>query len=115
MGTGAEGRVYAVDRVQRVALVADVDERQVGALVLSLTIGARAAGPSIADAAMRGDRTDVLALIKQGADVNAPQGDGVTALLEAAWPHIAEARQAEAAAAALVDDDRHPDGDLQRQ
>ena len=52
----------------------------VGGLVLSLTIGARAAGPSIAEAAMRGDRADVLALIKQGADVNAPQGDGVTAL-----------------------------------
>jgi ankyrin repeat protein len=29
---------------------------------------------------MRGDRADVLAMIKQGADVNAPQGDGVTAL-----------------------------------
>ena len=52
----------------------------VGGLVLSLTVGARAAGPSIADAAMRGDRADVLAMIKQGADVNAPQGDGVTAL-----------------------------------
>ena len=40
-----------------------------------------AAGPaSIADAAMRGDRADVLAMIKQGADVNAPQGDGATAL-----------------------------------
>ena len=26
------------------------------------------------------DRADVLAMIKQGADVNAPQGDGVTAL-----------------------------------
>jgi hypothetical protein len=35
VGTGAEGRVYAVDRIQRVALVADVDERQIGALVLS--------------------------------------------------------------------------------
>src|SRR5262245_18170854 len=35
---------------------------------------------SIADAAMRGDRADVLALIKKGVDVNAPQGDGVTAL-----------------------------------
>jgi hypothetical protein len=35
VGTGAEGRVYAVDRAQRVALVADVDERQVGALVLA--------------------------------------------------------------------------------
>ena len=41
----------------------------------------RAAGPSsIADAAMRGDRADALAMIRQGADVNAPQGDGVTAL-----------------------------------
>jgi len=41
----------------------------------------RAAGPaSIADAAMRGNRADVLSMIKQGADVNAPQGDGVTAL-----------------------------------
>jgi ankyrin repeat protein len=51
------------------------------AIVLTLNVGARAAGPnSIADAAMRGDRADVLALIKQGADVNAPQGDGVTAL-----------------------------------
>jgi ankyrin repeat protein len=29
---------------------------------------------------MRGDRADVLTMIKQGADVNAPQGDGVTAL-----------------------------------
>src|SRR5207245_1955881 len=29
---------------------------------------------------MRGERADVLALIKSGADVNAPQGDGVTAL-----------------------------------
>jgi uncharacterized protein len=39
------------------------------------------AGPlSIADAAMRGDRQDVQALIRQGVDVNAPQGDGVTAL-----------------------------------
>ncbi len=50
-------------------------------IALTLTAGVRAAGPeSIADAAMRGDRADVLAMIKQGADVNAPQGDGVTAL-----------------------------------
>src|SRR4029450_8632258 len=53
----------------------------VTAVVCALTISGRAAGPaSIADAAMRGDRADVLAMIKQGADVNAPQGDGVTAL-----------------------------------
>jgi ankyrin repeat protein len=53
----------------------------IAATVLSLTAAPRAAGPgTIADAAMRGDRADVLTLIKQGADVNAPQGDGVTAL-----------------------------------
>src|SRR5258705_12653730 len=46
---------------------------------LALSSGVHAA-ESIADAAMRGDRADVVALIKQGADVNAPQGDGVTAL-----------------------------------
>src|SRR5689334_4866268 len=34
----------------------------------------------IADAAMRGDSSSVRALIKQGADVNAAQGDGMTAL-----------------------------------
>src|SRR5678815_2972348 len=51
-----------------------------GGIVLTLAVGVRAAGPSIVDAAMRGDRADVLAMIKQGADVNAPQGDGVTAL-----------------------------------
>jgi ankyrin repeat protein len=51
------------------------------AVVFTATTTGRAAGPaSIADAAMRGDRADVLALIKQGTDVNAPQGDGVTAL-----------------------------------
>jgi len=52
-----------------------------GGMVVSLAVTAGAAGPSsISDAAMRGDRASVLALIKQGADVNAPQGDGVTAL-----------------------------------
>jgi hypothetical protein len=35
VGTGAEGRVYTVDDARRVALVADIDERQVGALVLA--------------------------------------------------------------------------------
>ena len=50
-------------------------------IALTLTVGVRAAGPeSVADAAMRGDRADVLAMITSGADVNAPQGDGVTAL-----------------------------------
>jgi hypothetical protein len=35
VGTGVEGRVYAVDGAQRVALVADTDERQVGAVVVA--------------------------------------------------------------------------------
>jgi hypothetical protein len=35
VGTGAEGRVYTVDASHNYALVADVDERQVSALVLS--------------------------------------------------------------------------------
>ena len=40
------------------------------------------AGPNspVADAAMRGDAAAVRALIAEGADVNAPQGDGMTAL-----------------------------------
>jgi hypothetical protein len=35
VGTGAEGRVYSVDDAHQVALVADTDERQIGAIVLS--------------------------------------------------------------------------------
>jgi uncharacterized protein len=40
------------------------------------------AGPSaeVADAAMRGDSDQVLSLLEHGADVNAAQGDGMTAL-----------------------------------
>ncbi len=42
---------------------------------------AAAAQPSpLADAAMRGDRVQVRALLAQGADVNAAQGDGMSAL-----------------------------------
>jgi GTP-binding protein len=37
--------------------------------------------------------------------VSAVTGDGVPQLLEAAWPHIADAREAEAAAAALMDEE----------
>src|SRR3954463_4529535 len=36
--------------------------------------------PAVADAAMRGDLTKVRQLIAQNADVNVPQGDGMTAL-----------------------------------
>src|SRR6186713_1398527 len=36
--------------------------------------------PDLANAAMRGDVAQVEALLKTGADVNEPQGDGMTAL-----------------------------------
>ncbi|MDE0358360.1 MAG: ankyrin repeat domain-containing protein [Gammaproteobacteria bacterium] len=56
-----------------------------GALVaaLALTLLVSAATPPespVADAAMRGDHGSVRALLQQGADVNAAQGDGMTAL-----------------------------------
>jgi len=73
----------------------------VAVIVLSGGETSRAAGPvSIADAAMQGDRAGVLAMIKQGADVNAPQGDGVTALHWAARRGDAELVQALVAAGA---------------
>jgi ankyrin repeat protein len=56
-------------------------------LVASLAIGATtirlaaaAADPVVADAAMRGDADSVRTLLKGGADVNAAQADGMTAL-----------------------------------
>src|SRR2546427_6229757 len=73
----------------------------ISGIVLSLHVALGAAGvDSIADAAMRGDRADVLAMIKQGADVNAPQGDGVTALHWAARHGDAELVHALVAAGA---------------
>ncbi|MGH7467310.1 MAG: ankyrin repeat domain-containing protein [Longimicrobiales bacterium] len=52
----------------------------VGVLTL-ITLLLAAAPPSpLADAAMRGDRVLVRSLLAKGADVNAPQGDGMTAL-----------------------------------
>src|SRR5262245_29663014 len=53
-----------------------------GALALLMTAWLAAAPPgsSVADAAMRGDRDGVRGLLKQGADVSASQGDGMTAL-----------------------------------
>jgi uncharacterized protein len=43
-------------------------------------LGAAPSSSPVADAAMRGDRAAVRALLKQGADVGAPHGDGMTAL-----------------------------------
>ena len=45
---------------------------------------------AVADAAQAGDRDAVRALLKQGADVNASQGDGTTALHWAAMKGDAE-------------------------
>ena len=51
---------------------------------MTTIVGAAPAGSPVADAARRGDREAVRALLKQGADVNAAQGDGLTALHHAA-------------------------------
>jgi ankyrin repeat protein len=53
----------------------------------------RAANAPVADAAQQGDRDGVKALIKQAADVNAAQGDGMTALHWAAMKDDAELAQ----------------------
>ena len=50
------------------------------ALYLTALAGAAPSTSPVADAAMRGDRDGVRALLKQGADVGAAQGDGMTAL-----------------------------------
>jgi ankyrin repeat protein len=49
-------------------------------LCLTAVLGAWSDDSRVADAAMQGDRAGVRALLKQGADVNAAQGDGMTAL-----------------------------------
>jgi|SRR5579884_2045525 len=54
-------------------------------LVLMAVTSAIAADSPVADAAMRGERESVQNLLKQGADVNARQGDGSTALHWAAY------------------------------
>src|SRR6185436_12243032 len=50
------------------------------AALLTVSLGAAQSGSPLADAAMRGDKAAVASLIKQGADVGAAQGDGMTAL-----------------------------------
>ena len=52
----------------------------VGALVLSALLNASPGTSPIADAAMRGDKDAVRALLKQAVEVSAAQGDGMTAL-----------------------------------
>ena len=50
------------------------------AIAVALSAGINAAESPVADAAARGDRDAVKALLKNAADVNAAQGDGMTAL-----------------------------------
>src|SRR4051812_15485774 len=53
----------------------------VGALVIAMSaFGSAAAEKTVADAAMKKDADAVRSLVRQGGDVNAAQGDGMTAL-----------------------------------
>ena len=63
------------------------------AIAIVLSVGISAAESPIADAASRGDREAVKALLKKAADVNAAQGDGMTALHWAAMSGDAEMTQ----------------------
>src|SRR5581483_7188488 len=68
-----------------------------GALLVALGFGvllrAAASSSSLADAAQGGNRDEVRALLKQAADVNASQADGMTALHWAAMRNDAELAQ----------------------
>ena len=59
--------------------------RIIAILLLSFTTPLFAANLSLADAAEKSDRTAIRTLLKQRADVNAPQADGMTALHWAAY------------------------------
>ena len=74
-------RIYEAD--------ANASISALGALALSAMLHAAPSAP-VADAAMQGDRDAVRALLKQAADVNAAQGDGMTALHWAAMKDDAE-------------------------
>ncbi len=60
-----------------------------GVVIMTSAPGAAVNAP-VSDAARRGDRDAVKALLKEGADVNAPAGDGMTALHWAAQRGDAE-------------------------
>ena len=63
------------------------------AFAIAISVGVNAAESPIADAAARGDRETVKALLKKAADVNAAQGDGMTALHWAAMNGDADLAQ----------------------
>ncbi len=62
-----------------------------GALCLSVMLSAQA--PTVVDAAQQGDREAVRALLREGRDVNATEGDGLTALHWAALREDADLAQ----------------------
>jgi ankyrin repeat protein len=59
---------------------AGLRSRLLGALCLTVLMGAGVADAPVADAAMKGDVDAVRQLLRDGADVNAAQGDGMSAL-----------------------------------
>src|SRR5688572_11480270 len=63
-------------------------------LVVTSLVLAAAADTRLADAVMNGNKAAILSLLKQGVDVNAPQGDGTTALHWAAYRGDLETTQA---------------------
>jgi ankyrin repeat protein len=65
--------------MMRRTLIRNVRNTAIAALLASALLSAAPSAP-VADAAEKRDRDAVAALLKQAADVNAPQGDGMTAL-----------------------------------
>ncbi len=77
--------------------------RMLGLAVVALLVaGARASDSPVADAAQRGDLEAVRALLRDGADANAAQNDGMTALHWAASRNEAEMARALLYAGAAV-------------
>lgn len=74
-----------------------------GLLATLVLWGGIAPEAPVADAAMRGDVEEVEALLRSGADVNAAQGDGMTALHWAAELGLADLAETLIAAGAFVD------------
>jgi ankyrin repeat protein len=64
--------------------------KSLSAVLLSAMAGSALAQADIADAASKGDKAAITRLLKSGADVNAQQGDGATALHWAAYRGDAE-------------------------
>jgi uncharacterized protein len=66
--------------IPRPSVIPSATRNLLFALIAAASLGAATSHAQIADAAMRGDTAKVRQLLKQGADVNAAQGDGMTAL-----------------------------------